>query len=123
MTSACLVMAQNSGNSGIDTRRIGDSARTRAAAACHATGSAYAAGSAKIDPSSSTDVVVTATPPQADRESSRRYRAAHGAERGTRGDGRADHRHGTTDPGGAADGRDAHCHARRRGGDDRVHTG
>ena len=40
ITSACLVMAQNSGNPGSDTRMIGDSARMRAAAACHATGSA-----------------------------------------------------------------------------------
>ena len=40
ITSACLVIAQNSGNFGTVTRRIGDSARMRAAVACHDTGSA-----------------------------------------------------------------------------------
>ena len=40
ITSSCFVMAQNSGNPGSDTFRIGDSSRIRAAAAYQRSGSA-----------------------------------------------------------------------------------
>jgi hypothetical protein len=50
MTSACLVMAQNPGKSGSATLRTGAWTRMRLAAACQRPGSAYATGSAKIEP-------------------------------------------------------------------------
>src|ERR1700722_18516548 len=50
MMSACRVMAQKSWYSGSETREIGASRRSWRAASCQATGSAYAAGSAKIRP-------------------------------------------------------------------------
>ncbi len=58
IASSCLVIAQNAGKSGTDTFRIGDSSRMRFAAACQRSGSAYAAGSAKIEPRFSVEAVV-----------------------------------------------------------------